>query len=32
MIIIDIENRRMSGCAKAGDIQKYGLVEASRRS
>lgn len=29
MLIIDLENRKISGSAKAGEIRKLGLIKAS---
>lgn len=31
MLKIDLIDKKLSGMAKAGDIKKYGLFEASRR-
>lgn len=30
MLIIDMDKKVISGSARAGDIKKYGLLEASR--
>ena len=29
MLIIDLDKRTITGIARAGDIKKYGLIEAS---
>lgn len=30
MLRIDTKNKRMYGTAKVGDVQKFGLIDASR--